>query len=94
MKVIPRLLFVLTVCSQVFPQTAAKPVHQNCAGPNVPFSVCAAIYADGTTLYATDGEIWVLLPSSWPQWYTEEMANPMSLSVHLFAEFFPPQLAW
>jgi len=51
MKVIPRLLFVLTVCSQVFPQTAAKPVHQNCAGPNVPFSVCAAIYADGTTLY-------------------------------------------
>jgi hypothetical protein len=29
----------------------------------------------------TDVETWVQLPSSWPQWYTEEMANPMTVSV-------------
>jgi hypothetical protein len=30
---------------------------------------------------ATEAQV----PSSWPQWYTEETANPMSLSVPLLA---------
>jgi hypothetical protein len=31
----------------------------------------------------TDVETWGQFSFSWPQWYTEETANPMSLSVLL-----------
>ena len=33
------------------------------------------------TAVVTGVGIWVQLPSSWPQWYTEETANPMTPSV-------------
>jgi hypothetical protein len=32
-----------------------------------------------------DGETWGQVPSSWPKWYTEETANPMTPWVHLIS---------